>query len=92
VEMSERIRQSRAAGRRILGLSSGDPALPTDPRIVAAAEKAMRDGDTHYSTPAGQPALREAIAAHEKRRSGAQYDPADILVTPGGKRGMGSQR
>ncbi|HXD47037.1 MAG TPA: aminotransferase class I/II-fold pyridoxal phosphate-dependent enzyme [Pseudolabrys sp.] len=85
VEMSERIRQSRAAGRRILGLSSGDPALPTDPRIVAAAEKAMRDGDTHYSTPAGQPALREAIAAHEKRRSGAQYDPADILVTPGGK-------
>jgi len=85
VEMSERIRQSRAAGRRILGLSSGDPALPTDPRIIAAAEKAMRDGDTHYSTPAGQPALREAIAAHEKRRSGAAYDPADILVTPGGK-------
>jgi len=85
VEMSERIRQSRAAGRRILGLSSGDPALPTDPRIIAAAEKAMRDGDTHYSTPAGQPALREAIAAHEKRRSGATYDPADILVTPGGK-------
>jgi aspartate/methionine/tyrosine aminotransferase len=85
VEMSERIRQSRAAGRRILGLSSGDPNLPTDPRIVAAAEKAMRDGDTHYSTPAGQPALREAIAAHEKRRSGAVYDPADVLVTPGGK-------
>jgi aspartate aminotransferase len=85
VEMSERIRQSRAAGRRILGLSSGDPALPTDPRIIAAAEKAMRDGDTHYSTPAGQPALREAIAAHEKRRSGAAYDPTDVLVTPGGK-------
>lgn len=85
VEMSERIRQSRAAGRRILGLSSGDPGLPTDPRIIAAAEKAMRDGDTHYSTPAGQPAMREAIAAHEKRRSGATYDPADILVTPGGK-------
>lgn len=85
VEMSERIRQSRASGRRILGLSSGDPNLPTDPRIVEAADKAMRDGDTHYSTPAGQPALREAIAAHEKRRSGAAYDPADILVTPGGK-------
>jgi aspartate aminotransferase len=85
VEMSERIRQSRSAGRRILGLSSGDPNLPTDPRIIGAAEKAMRDGDTHYSTPAGQPSLREAIAAHEKRRSGATYDPADILVTPGGK-------
>jgi aspartate/methionine/tyrosine aminotransferase len=85
VEMSERIRQSRATGHRILGLSSGDPNLPTDPRIVAAAEKAMHDGDTHYSTPAGQPALREAIAAHERRRSGASYDTADVLVTPGGK-------
>jgi aspartate aminotransferase len=85
VEMSERIRQSRASGRRILGLSSGDPNLPTDPRIIEAAEKAMHDGETHYSTPAGQPALREAIALHEKRRSGASYDPADILVTPGGK-------
>jgi aspartate aminotransferase len=83
--MSERIRQSRAAGRRILGLSSGDPNLPTDPRIIAAAEKAMHNDETHYSTPAGLPALREAIAAHEQHRSGAHYDVADILVTPGGK-------
>ncbi len=85
VEMSERIRQSRAAGRRILGLSSGDPNLPTDPRIITAAERAMRDGETHYATPAGLPALREAIAAHEQNRSGTAYDPSDILVTPGGK-------
>jgi aspartate/methionine/tyrosine aminotransferase len=62
VEMSERIRRGRAAGRRILGLSSGDPNLPTDPRIIAAAERAMSGGETHYSTPAGMPALREALA------------------------------
>jgi aspartate aminotransferase len=85
VEMSERIRRSRAAGRRILGLSSGDPNLPTDPRIIAAAEKAMRNDETHYSTPAGLPALRDAIAAHEQRRSGVACDADDILVTPGGK-------
>ena len=85
VEMSERIRQGRAAGRKIIGLSSGDPNLATDPRNVEAAERAIRGGETHYSTPAGLPALREAIAAHEKRRSGATYDAADILVTPGGK-------
>lgn len=85
VEMTERIRQGRAAGRRIFGLSSGDPNLPTDPRIIAAAECAMRDGETHYSTPAGMPALRQALAEHENRRSGAKYDAADILVTPGGK-------
>lgn len=85
VEASERIRQARAAGRRILGLSSGDPGLATDPRIVAAAEAAMREGQTHYASPLGEPALRAAIAQREAQRSGARYDPADILVTPGGK-------
>ncbi|MFA6267337.1 MAG: aminotransferase class I/II-fold pyridoxal phosphate-dependent enzyme [Pseudolabrys sp.] len=85
VEMSERIRQGRAAGRTILGLSSGDPNLPTDPRIIEAAERAMRGGETHYSTPAGMPVLREAIVQYELKRSGAAYDASDILVTPGGK-------
>jgi aspartate/methionine/tyrosine aminotransferase len=85
VENTERIRAARASGRRILGLSSGDPNIVTDPRIIAAAERAMRGDKTHYSAPAGEPELRTAIAAREAERSGARYDPNDILVTPGGK-------
>jgi aspartate aminotransferase len=85
VEMSERIRQARAGGRQVIGLSSGDPNLETDARIIAAAERAMRGGDTHYTTPAGQLALREAIVRRELERCGASYDPGEILVTPGGK-------
>src|SRR5262245_52143711 len=85
VEMTDRVRAARAAGRQIIGLSSGDPNIETDPRIVAAAVRALRDGDTHYATPAGQPELREAIARRELARCGARYDAADILVTPGGK-------
>lgn len=85
IEMSERVRVARASGREVISLSSGDPNLPTDPRIVEAAERAMRDGRTHYASPAGEPALREAIARREAERSGAVYDPGDVLVTPGGK-------
>lgn len=85
VENTERIRAARASGRRILGLSSGDPNITTDPRIIAAAERAMRSEKTHYSAPAGESSLRIAIAAREFERSGKQYDPDDILVTPGGK-------
>ena len=40
VEMTERVRAARASGRRIIGLSSGDPGVPTDPRIVEAALRA----------------------------------------------------
>src|SRR5215471_10164842 len=85
VEMTDRVRQARAAGRKVIGLSSGDPNIATDPRIIAAAERSLARGDTHYATPAGQPELREAIARREAARCGARYDPADILVTPGGK-------
>ncbi|TCR65557.1 pyridoxal phosphate-dependent aminotransferase [Bosea sp. BK604] len=85
VEMTERVRAARASGRRILALSSGDPSIDTDPRIIDAAERAMRGGATHYGPAAGLPALREAIAQREQARSGTAYDPADIIVTPGGK-------
>src|SRR5581483_4485786 len=85
VEMTERVRAARAAGRKIIGLSSGDPNIQTDARIIEAAERAMRGGDTHYGPPAGLPALREAIVAREAKRSGVAYDAADVIVTPGGK-------
>lgn len=85
VEMTERIRAARAAGRRIIGLSSGDPNIETDPRIIEAADRAMRAGQTHYSAPAGETDLREAIALREMERAGASYGVADIIVTPGGK-------
>jgi len=85
VEMTERVRNARASGRKIIGLSSGDPNIDTDPRIIAAAERAMRQGDTRYGPPAGIPALREAIVEREATRSGVSYDPADVIVTPGGK-------
>ena len=83
VENTERIRAARASGRRILGLSSGDPNIVTDPRIIAAAERAMRSDKPHYSAPAGEPSLRAAIVKREAERSGARYDSADVLVTPG---------
>src|SRR5271154_6008455 len=82
VEMTERLRAARAAGRNILSLSSGDPNMETDSRIIDAAERAMRAGDTRYGPAAGMPALREAIAERERQRCGATHEAADILITP----------
>jgi aspartate/methionine/tyrosine aminotransferase len=85
VEMSERVREARASGREIIALSSGDPNLPTDPRIIDAAEHALRSGATHYSSSNGEPELRRAIQQRELSRSRARYEAEDIIVTPGGK-------
>ena len=67
VEMTERIRRAALPAAGFSACRAAIPTSPTDPRIIAAAERAMRGGKTHYSAPAGEPALREAIAAHESR-------------------------
>src|SRR5450759_5220136 len=85
VEMGERVREARAAGRDVIAMSSGDPNVPTDPRIIDAAERAMRSGSTHYGSAGGERSFREGIARREQKRSGAIYDVEDILVTTGGK-------
>lgn len=85
VEMTEKVRAAKASGRRIFSLASGDPGISTDPRIIEAAHAALKAGDTHYGPVLGKPELRAALAAHEGRRSGARYDEADIIITPGGK-------
>jgi aspartate/methionine/tyrosine aminotransferase len=45
----------------------------------------LRDGHTHYTPTAGIPELREAIAADVALSRGIEVDPAQVVVTPGGK-------
>jgi aspartate/methionine/tyrosine aminotransferase len=75
----------RAAGRPVIGFGAGEPDFPTPDHIVEAAVVACRDPRTHKYTPAGgQPALREAVA----RRSGQAVEPAQVIVTNGGKQAV----
>jgi aspartate aminotransferase len=84
-EVLVRARALEASGRPIIHLEIGEPDFPTAPHIIEAAAQAMRDGFTHYGPPAGLPRLREAIAADAGRRRGLRFDPAEVVVTPGGK-------
>ena len=51
-EVLAKARKLEAHGRNIVHLEIGEPDFPTPPNIVEAAERALRDGYTHY-TPAG---------------------------------------
>ena len=79
----------RAAGRPVIGFGAGEPDFPTPEHIVEAAVAAARDPRNHRYTPtAGLPELREAIAAKTQRDSGLSVDPAQVLVTNGGKQAV----
>jgi len=74
-----------AQGREIIHLEIGEPDFDTPSHIVEAGCRALRDGHTHYTPTAGIPELREAIAADVAHSRGIEVDPAQVVVTPGGK-------
>jgi aspartate/methionine/tyrosine aminotransferase len=54
-------------------LSGGDPDLPTPQHICDAAQKAIADGEHHYTDKAGIQPLRAAISAHILETDGLEY-------------------
>ncbi len=74
---------AKARGRRIVDLGVGDPDFATPPRVVAAMERSVRAGRTHYAPAEGEPALRRAVAVDARQRLGAEVDPAQVHVFPG---------
>lgn len=80
-----RAKALEAAGREIVHLEIGEPDFPTAMQIVEAGVDALRYGWTHYGPPAGQPALREAVAEDAARRRGISVDPSEVVITPGAK-------
>ncbi|MFD7918905.1 pyridoxal phosphate-dependent aminotransferase [Streptomyces sp. NPDC059740] len=79
----------KAAGRPVIGFGAGEPDFPTPGYIVDAAAEACRDSKYHRYTPAGGlPELKAAIVAKTRRDSGYEIEPANVLVTNGGKQAI----
>ncbi|MBC9733048.1 pyridoxal phosphate-dependent aminotransferase [Nocardioides marmotae] len=79
----------KAEGRPVIGFGAGEPDFPTPDYIVEAAVEACRDPRNHRYTPAGGlPELKKAIAEKTRRDSGLEVDPAQVLVTNGGKQAI----
>ncbi|HEV2742213.1 MAG TPA: pyridoxal phosphate-dependent aminotransferase [Rubrobacter sp.] len=74
-----------AQGKDIIHLEIGEPDFDTADHIVEAGCRALRSGETHYTPTAGIPELREAIAEDVAKSRGISVDPAQVVVTPGGK-------
>ena len=84
--VTAKARALRAAGERVISFGAGEPDFPTPAHIVEAAAAACRDPQHHKYTPVGGlEDLREAVAAKTERDSGLVVDPADVLITNGGK-------
>jgi aspartate aminotransferase len=72
-------------GRSIIHLELGEPDFhPAEP-VVAALERAIRDGKDRYCPMAGVPALKEEIASYLHRTRDIEVLPENVVVAPGCK-------
>ena len=81
----QRARELRAAGRDIVGLTSGEPDFDTPDHIKEAASRALVEGKTKYTDVAGTPQLREAVVEKFRRDNDLDYKSSEIIVGTGGK-------
>ncbi len=80
-----RARELEAQGKDIVHLEIGEPDFDTAPNIVQAAKDALDAGFTHYGPAPGLPEFRKAIAEIEGERRGLEFNPDEVVVTPGAK-------
>ncbi|CAN5146831.1 pyridoxal phosphate-dependent aminotransferase [soil metagenome] len=67
-----------------INLGQGFPDEDGPPEVIEAAVAALRGGANQYAPGIGIPALRHAIAAHQRRHYGLELDPdTDVAVTTG---------
>jgi aspartate aminotransferase len=89
VQVRDRLLEQQAQGRKILRLESGDPSFDIPVHVREAIEKALRDGQTHYTASTGIPSLRKAIfqkVVTENKLSVPDND--HVVVTNGGMHGL----
>jgi N-succinyldiaminopimelate aminotransferase len=78
-----------AAATGSINLGQGFPDTDGPDELAEAAVAAIRAGENQYPPGTGIPALRNAIADHQRRCYGLAYDPdREVLVTTGATEGI----
>jgi len=83
MEILEKAHAMTRQGIDVVHLEVGEPDFDAPPAVIAAAERAMRDGQTHYTHSLGLIELREAVCAQYGQRYGVDVHPDQVLVTGG---------
>lgn len=79
----ERAMKMEREGEKIIHLEIGRPDFDTPEVIKQVAYESLNAGHVFYTSNYGISALREEIAAHEKRINGIDYEAEEVLVTVG---------
>ena len=82
---TQKVRELRAEGRDIIGLTIGEPDFPTPDNVKRAVAEAMARDDTRYTTVDGTDEMKDAARLKFKRENGLVYAREQITVANGAK-------
>jgi aspartate aminotransferase len=86
--LDARAKALKAAGKPVISFGVGEPDFPTPEPIKAAANRALVDNATHYTTVSGDPALRQAIAERTAELCGINFSVGQVIATTGAKEAL----
>ncbi len=82
---TQRVRELRAQGRSIVGLTMGEPDFETPGNVKQAVILAMARNETRYTTTGGVTELKEAIRHKFQRDNRLAYSNEQIIAGTGSK-------
>jgi aspartate aminotransferase len=75
----------RSEGVDVVDFGAGEPDFPTPDNIKRAAVRALEQNFTKYTAAGGTVELKKAVCERHARDFGTDYQPAECLITVGGK-------
>jgi aspartate aminotransferase len=78
----------RATGANVFDFGAGEPDFDTPENIKRAAADAMLAGKTKYTPTGGTRELQNAIIGFYGDHFSANYEPAEVMATSGGKQAI----
>jgi aspartate aminotransferase len=82
---AQRVRELKAAGRDIIGLTIGEPDFDTPAHVKQAVIDAMNRNETKYPPIDGIPSLKQAVQRKFTRENGLDFALDQIMVGTGSK-------
>jgi aspartate aminotransferase len=86
--LDARAKALKAAGQPIISFGVGEPDFPTPEPLKDAANRALVDDATHYTTVSGDPALRKLVAEQTTEVTGVPFTFNQVIATSGAKEAL----
>jgi aspartate aminotransferase len=81
-------KRMQAEGIDVISFAGGEPEFDTPDHVKEAGIRALREGFTKYTAPAGTEELRDAVVAKLKRDNGLEYTRDEVIACSGSKQAL----